>query len=423
MVVSSRLLQGCMHSTKTRASISLGNRALFSTSVKAAQGGRSPIDIFRDTFKSEWKKSQELQDNIKTLQDASGRLGESEAYKKAREAYSKAQKGSTIVGKTLKRTGETVENIATKAWDSEIGKNTRKAATVAAQKIDESLEPVRQTKIYKDVSEVIDDGDSSRYGGFITKEERRLKRERDLASGKRIRAVKGNDEAGTALVATNIEAKQSFGKKVEDFKEKTLIGRFIHRMKNILWDESGNPLIIFLRKITGKIGGFFAETESARVLGQFKMMDSSFNNENFTQHLRNYIIPEILEAYVKGDEVALKKWFSEAPYNVYAAQQKAFRQQQLFADGRILDIRGVEIVSAKMLPPQDIPVLVVGCRAQEIHLYRKVKTGEVAAGHESNIMMSSYAMVFTRDPEQIDDEETEGWKILEFVRGGSRQFT
>lgn len=400
-----------------------GSRALFSTGAYRLQNPRSPAQIFRDTFKKEWQKSQELQDNIKTLQDASGRLGESEAYKKAREAYVKAQKGSTIVGKTLKKTGETVEDIASKAWESEIAKSTRQAASATAKKIDESLEPVRQTKIYKDVSEVMDDGNSSRYGGFITKEQRRLKREQDLLSGKRPRAVKGNEEAGTALVATNIEAKESFGKKVEDFKEKTLVGRALHRVKSKLWDESGNPLIVFLRKIFNKIGGFFAETEAARVLGQFKMMDPTFTNDSFTKHLREYIIPEILEAYVKGDEKVLKKWFSEAPYNVYAAQQKAFREQQLFADGRILDIRGVEIVSAKMLPPQDIPVLVVGCRAQEIHLYRKAKTGEVAAGHESNIMMSSYAMVFTREQEQIDDEETEGWKILEFVRGGSRQFT
>lgn len=405
------------------ATTALGNHASFSTTSKCLQGPRSPMEIFRDTFKKEWKKSQELQDNIKTLQDASGRLGESEAYKKARDAYVRAQKGSTIVGKTLKKTGETVEDLAAKAWDSEIGKSTRQAASDTAKKIDESFEPVRQTKIYKDVSEVIDDGESSRYGGFITKEQRRLKREKDIASGKRPRAVKSNEEAGSALVATNIEAKESFGKKVEDFREKTFVGRTIHLLKHRLWDESANPLIVFLRKVTTKIGGFFAETEAARVLGQFKMMDPTFSNDNFTKHLREYIIPEILEAYVKGDEKVLKKWFSEAPFNVYSAQQKAFREQQLFADGRILDIRGVEIVSAKMLPPQDIPVLVVGCRAQEIHLYRKAKTGEVAAGHESNIMMSSYAMVFTRDPEEIDDDETEGWKILEFVRGGSRQFT
>lgn len=409
------------HSIKPQ--LVLASRRTISSTVRLPQGQRSPLQIFRETFKQEWEKSKELQDNIKTLQDASGKLGESDAYKKAREAYLRAQKGSTIVGKTLKKTGETVEDIAVKAWESELGKSTRKAMNATAQKIDESFEPVRQTKVYKDVSEVIDDGESSRYGGFITKEQRRLKKEQDLASGKRPKAVKSNDEAGTALVATNIEAKESFSKKIEDFKEKTPTGRKIHEMKVRLWDESENPLIVLLRTIGNKVGGIFAETESARVMGQFKMLDPNFNTESFTKHLREYIIPEILEAYVKGDEAVLKQWFSEAPYNVYAAQQKAFRDQELFADGRILDIRGVEIVSAKLLAPQDIPVLVVGCRAQEIHLYRKAKTGEIAAGTESNILLSSYAMVFTRDPENVDDKETEGWRILEFVRGGSRQFT
>lgn len=409
------------HSIKPQ--LVLASRRTISSTVRLPQGQRSPLQIFRETFKQEWEKSKELQDNIKTLQDASGKLGESDAYKKAREAYLRAQKGSTIVGKTLKKTGETVEDIAVKAWESELGKSTRKAMNATAQKIDESFEPVRQTKVYKDVSEVIDDGESSRYGGFITKEQRRLKKEQDLASGKRPKAVKSNDEAGTALVATNIEAKESFSKKIEDFKEKTPTGRKIHEMKVRLWDESENPLIVLLRTIGNKVGGIFAETESARVMGQFKMLDPDFNTESFTKHLREYIIPEILEAYVKGDEAVLKQWFSEAPYNVYAAQQKAFRDQELFADGRILDIRGVEIVSAKLLAPQDIPVLVVGCRAQEIHLYRKAKTGEIAAGTESNILLSSYAMVFTRDPENVDDKETEGWRILEFVRGGSRQFT
>lgn len=396
--------------------------ALFSTSSRCLQG-RSPLEIFRETFKKEWDKSKDLQENIKTLQDASGRLGDSEGMKRAREAYLRAQKGSTIVGKTLQKTGESVEGIASRAWESEIGKSTRNAASATAKKLDESFDPVRNTKIYKDVSEVMEDADTSRYGGFLTKEQRRIKREKEIASGKRARAIRSNEEAGTALVATNIEAKESFGKKVEDFRQKTIVGRAIDQLKVKLWNENENPLIVVLRKITNKIGGFFAETETAKVIGQFKLLDPSFTSESFTRQLRDYIIPEVLEAYAKGDEKTLKKWFSEAPFNVYAAQQKFFRDQQLFSDSRILDIRGVDIVSAKLLPPQDIPVLVIGCRAQEIQLYRSIKSGEVAAGHESNILMSSYAMVFTRDPENVEDEETEGWKIIEFVRGGSRQFT
>lgn len=389
-----------------------------------AEGGQqSPLDVFRDTFKKEWEKSKELQDNIKALQDASGRLSESEAYKKAREAYVKAQKGSTIVGKAMKKTGEKMEDMALRAWESDIAKSTRKVASDTAKRIDESLEPVRQTQIYKDVSEVLDDGDSSQYGGFINKEERKLRRERALQTGRHVRPVKGNEDVGTALVATNIESKESFGQKLEDFQEKTIIGQKLRLMKTKLWDENENPLIVMMRKVNNKVSGFFAETEAARVIRQFKLMDSTFDTLSFTRHMREYVVPEILEAYIKGDEKVLKKWLTEAPFNVYEAQQKVFREQGLFSDGRILDIRNVEIVSAKLLQPQDIPVLVVSCRAQEINLYKRIKTGEIAAGSESNILMSTYVMVFARDVDHIDDEETEGWQILEMVRGGSRPFT
>ena len=389
-----------------------------------AEGGQqSPLDVFRDTFKKEWEKSKELQDNIKALQDASGRLSESEAYKKAREAYVKAQKGSTIVGKAMKKTGEKMEDMALRAWESDIAKSTRKVASDTAKRIDESLEPVRQTQIYKDVSEVLDDGDSSQYGGFIKKEERKLRRERALQTGRHVRPVKGNEDVGTALVATNIESKESFGQKLEDFQEKTIIGQKLRLMKTKLWDENENPLIVMMRKVNNKVSGFFAETEAARVIRQFKLMDSTFDTLSFTRHMREYVVPEILEAYIKGDEKVLKKWLTEAPFNVYEAQQKVFREQGLFSDGRILDIRNVEIVSAKLLQPQDIPVLVVSCRAQEINLYKRIKTGEIAAGSESNILMSTYVMVFARDVDHIDDEETEGWQILEMVRGGSRPFT
>ena len=54
-------------------------------------------------------------------------------------------------------------------------------------------------------------------------------------------------------------------------------------------------------------------------------------------------------------------------------------------DGQVLDIRGVDIATAKLLPQIDIPVFIVGFRTQEIHVYRDIKTGEVKAGVEDRI--------------------------------------
>ena len=176
-----------------------------------------------------------------------------------------------------------------------------------------------------------------------------------------------------------------------------------------------------VRTIIEKVTGFFSETEQAKVVKQFKLMDPSFRLLDFQKSLVNFIVPELVEAYLKNDEAVLKEWFSEAPFNVWQANNKQFVEQGLFSDSKIQDIRGIDIVTCKMLQPNDTPVIVVSCRAQEIHLYRK-KSGEIAAGTPDNIQMSTYAMVFTRIPEEFDNKATEGWKVIEFARGGSRPF-
>ncbi|KAI3402594.1 TIM44 [Candida oxycetoniae] len=385
----------------------------------------TPLKVFLDTFRQEVKKSSELKENIKALQDESGRLAESEAFKRAKEAYAKAQKGSSAAGVMVKKTADAVGDVAQKAWDSPVGKGVRTSVRVSAEAADKAFEPVRKTQIYKDVSEVIDDGSSTSYGGFLTKEQRQLLRQKELE--RRLKEgysgpVKENEKAGSELVATEEKASgPSVGEKWDTFKQKSPIGKGIAYLKE-RWDESENGLISVVRTIIEKVAGFFAETEQAKTIKQFKYMDPSFRLTDFQKTLTNYIVPEIIDAYNKNDAKVLKEWFSEAPYNVWEAHNKQFIQQGLFSDSRILDIRGVDVVTCKMLQPNDTPVIVVSCRAQEIHLYRNAKTGEIAAGTEDHIQLSTYAMVLTRIPEEFDNKTTEGWKIVEFARGGSRPF-
>jgi hypothetical protein len=52
---------------------------------------KSPFQVFVDTLKSEFAKSKEFQESIKALQDESGKIGDSEALRRAKEAYAKAR--------------------------------------------------------------------------------------------------------------------------------------------------------------------------------------------------------------------------------------------------------------------------------------------------------------------------------------------
>lgn len=124
------------------------------------------------------------------------------------------------------------------------------------------------------------------------------------------------------------------------------------------YNESENALISAARSVTDKIAGFFAENETAMVIKKFREMDPSFQVEPFLREMREYILPEVLDAYVRGDTSTLSLWLSAAQYQVYAALAQQYKQQGLKSDGRILDIRHVDILSARMLEPGEIPVFV-----------------------------------------------------------------
>ena len=187
---------------------------------------------------------------------------------------------------------------------------------------------------------------------------------------------------------------------------------------NKTYQESENPLILTARGITDRIAGFFAENETAMVIKKFRQMDPNFQVEPFLRDLREYILPEVLDAYVKADVETLKMWLSEAQYSVYEALTKQYLQAGLKSDGRILDIRHVDILKARMLEPGEIPVFIITCRTQEVHVYRNAKSGQLAAGMEDKVQLVTYAIGITRIAEDVSNPETRGWRLIEMQKSG-----
>lgn len=186
-------------------------------------------------------------------------------------------------------------------------------------------------------------------------------------------------------------------------------------MKEV-YQESENPLISTARSITDRVAGFFAENETAIVIKKLRQMDPAFQLEPFLNDLREYILPEVLDAYVKGDVETLKLWLSEAQFSVYEALTKQYLQMGMKSDGKIVDIRGVDILKARLLEPGDIPVFIITCRTQEVHVYRNAKSGELAAGMEDRVQLVTYAIGITRTPEDVNNPETRGWRLIEMQK-------
>lgn len=78
------------------------------------------------------------------------------------------------------------------------------------------------------------------------------------------------------------------------------------------YDESENPVVESVRGVTESIGRFFDENETAQVMRMMKTLDPDFNRETLERELREYIVPEVVDAYLSADREALQAWCGEA---------------------------------------------------------------------------------------------------------------
>lgn len=141
-------------------------------------GDKTPWQVFMETMQTEFKASKEWNDSTKQLAQGATDFVESESVRRAREAYEKTTGAvSTTAGKVLKGTAGAVGKGAAWTWETPVMKGVRKAANVTGEAIDKTTKPIRETEAFKSVKSVIDDGSSSRYGGWVDKEERRKQRE------------------------------------------------------------------------------------------------------------------------------------------------------------------------------------------------------------------------------------------------------
>jgi import inner membrane translocase subunit TIM44 len=141
-------------------------------------GDKTPWQVFLDTMQTELKESKEWNESTKALASSANDFVESEKVRKARQAY-EATSGavSSTAAKAVKSTAGAIGKGATWTWDTSVMKGVRKGANKTGEVLDKATKPIRDTEAYKNVKDVIDDGSSSRYGGWVDKEERKRRRE------------------------------------------------------------------------------------------------------------------------------------------------------------------------------------------------------------------------------------------------------
>lgn len=377
-------------------------------------GGKTPWQVFTETLNTEFKASKEWNESTQQLSGSIHDFTQNPNVQRARSAYSKSAEAVTsTTGKVVMGTASAIGKSAAWTWDSTVVKGVRSGASAVGSGVEKATRPLRETEAYKNVKDVVDDGASQRYGGWTEKEERRKQREaREARLGIKHEIFEENPEAGTNVT---LHKDSAWHQSWNNFRDNSPVMQRLFGL-GATYRESENPLISTARSVSDRIAGFFAENETAMVIKKFREMDPNFSLEPFLTEMRTYILPEVLEAYVKGDTDTLQQWLSAAQYSVYSALMTQYTQQGLYSDGKILDIRGVDILSARLLEPGEIPVFVLMARTQEVHVYRNKKSGELAAGMEDKVQQVTYAIGVTRVPEEVGNAETRGWRLIELQK-------
>lgn len=141
-------------------------------------GDKTPWQVFTETLQKEFQASKEWNESTKQLSAGVDDFRQNPNVQKVKSTYTQvADVASTKTAEALKTTAKVVGTGAAWTWETAPVKGVRKVANVTGSGIEYVTRPVRKSKAFQAVKETVDDGSSSRYGGWVEKEERRKRRE------------------------------------------------------------------------------------------------------------------------------------------------------------------------------------------------------------------------------------------------------
>ncbi|WFD24125.1 protein translocase subunit [Malassezia equina] len=456
-------------------------RSPFQVFVETLRSELTKSREFQDNLKQLQGQSEKFQDSetMRKAREAYERARIISSIKHNPRLQAAAEQLRKSGGQVSSAIGATLRQME----ESELMRSLSAMSSRLRRQIEDSTAPVRNTEVYKafaeTISEALDDGSSAidirLAHGTSAQDARRIKREMRLrkigrsppvgdvdavpvdpivaaaaaageaagreaagaaedsesaqpapaAAPKRLggyavqhRRVLENAAAGSDLVLAPESAQAS---RWDRFKQESPIMRRLADLHE-QYQDSEHPFIERLRGVTNRVASWFEENETAQVVRAFKEIDPKFTLAGFAMELREYVIPEVLDAYHGAARHLLRQWCGEATYNVLMATLDPYLQRGYIADGRILDLSSIEIVQGKILETGPLPVLVISFQTQELMYFKDPKTGEVVEGSVEQANLCRYAMVLTRVQEEVENEVTGGWKIIELARRGQAAF-
>lgn len=387
-----------------------------------------------ENIKQEMVQSKEMKESLKKFREEAAKLEQSEALRSARQKYENIEaetaKGSQQIKEQLESLKEKIREGIEEAQKSEIGKMSRefteelaKSAKTAAETLAKQGDQLGKSGAFQAVSSGIKavktEIDVSTIPGarvYRAPEKLRKRSESSSASAAEPRVVSPNEEATGIELHKDSRWYQSW----QNFRENN---PYVHKFFDLKtqYDESDNPLVRASRTLTDKVsdifGGLFQKTELSEVLTEICKMDPAFDKNEFLRQCETDIIPNVLEAIVRGDLEILRDWCHDAPFNVLSTPIKQAAQLGYRFDSKVLDVTNVDLAMGKIM--EQGPVLIITFQSQQIMVVRNAK-GDVVEGDPDKIMRMHYAWVLCRDQNELDPRAA--WKLMDLSANSAEQW-
>ncbi|XP_036322662.1 mitochondrial import inner membrane translocase subunit TIM44 [Rhagoletis pomonella] len=386
---------------------------------------------FIDNLKSEMDKNKEMKENIKKFREEAHKLEQSEALQSARQKFniveSEAQKSSNILKEQLGSIKDKVSDAIDEASKSDIAKRASKfsegiskTAKGVTDTITEKGEKIGQTTAFQAISSTTEmikqEMGSQSINSRVYRSPLKLRRRVEVEHGNDDRVVEPNVDA----TGVELHKDSKFYQSWENFKNNNAYVNKVLDWK-LKYDESENPVIRASRLLTDKVsdvmGGLFSKTELSETLTELCKIDPNFDQKQFLRDCETDIIPNILEAMVRGNLDILKDWCFESTYNIIATPISQAIKAGMYLDSKILDIENIDLAMGKVM--EQGPVLIVTFQAQQIMCVRD-RYHQIVEGDPDKVMRVNYVWVLCRDPNELNPKAA--WRLMELSANSQEQF-
>ncbi|KAJ1365679.1 putative mitochondrial import inner membrane translocase subunit tin-44 [Parelaphostrongylus tenuis] len=174
--------------------------------------------------------------------------------------------------------------------------------------------------------------------------------------------------------------------------------------------KSDNIAVRLVRGLAEKLGSVFGgESQVSEVLTEIAKIDPSFDKGEWLRFCEKKVIPNVLEAFIRGDLEVLQDWCYERAFVALSSVIKEYKKINFStSDSRIIDVSKVEMVSGKMM--EQGPVLIITFQVFMINVVRNSE-GKVVEGDPNTPVRVHHVWVMCRDMEEYNSAVA--WKLLE----------